>query len=376
MFAGSIRRRLVSIVIIISILSAVVVAAIVINSVAGTLRRQTESAFVEHNQALANMLDTQLQSIATTARALADTMEHRAESPVTLLWPTANNMLDGDSTLERINVYTSFRDGHQIVMFRRPQEPSSIAPMAHYINNPLPSTTWFLNTIEGFRRGQESAWHGPERGFLGDRRPVISVAVPYRGTSAQSIGVIWVDVTTDTIEAIMREQFNVEVQPGYSLLVSDTGGVVATFDLPALNTLSTVPTAIDGILSASAANQNVDTSAPATIDDPFNEGRPAFVIRSQMPFTGWQLISVVPQFSLQSSFSQGVFQTAFVILLGTIVLGWMISRFADVTLSRPLLNMSTAAQEIGSGDMRYHVGYQTRKDEVGRLARALEDSKI
>jgi signal transduction histidine kinase len=40
-----------------------------------------------------------------------------------------------------------------------------------------------------------------------------------------------------------------------------------------------------------------------------------------------------------------------------------------------LEKLSTAAQEIGAGDMRYLIGYQRRNDEIGRLARALEDMK-
>ncbi|MEM6528149.1 MAG: ATP-binding protein, partial [Chloroflexota bacterium] len=38
-------------------------------------------------------------------------------------------------------------------------------------------------------------------------------------------------------------------------------------------------------------------------------------------------------------------------------------------------SLSVAAQEIGSGDLRYRLGYRDREDEIGRLARALEDMK-
>jgi hypothetical protein len=64
----SIRRRLVALILSIAILTVATVGVIALSANATTLRQQTQFAYVNNNQALANALDTQLQEVAATTR--------------------------------------------------------------------------------------------------------------------------------------------------------------------------------------------------------------------------------------------------------------------------------------------------------------------
>src|SRR5262245_24943043 len=127
MFAyASIRRRLVVIVLCITLLTVFAVAVIALGGSASTLQSQTQAALIRRNETLANTLDTRLQTVAATTRLLAAILSRQNGTPVSLLWQTASNtLIEPDNLISRITVYAPFRDSeHQIVIFDDPTAPS------------------------------------------------------------------------------------------------------------------------------------------------------------------------------------------------------------------------------------------------------------
>ncbi|MBL8165351.1 MAG: hypothetical protein JNJ61_25435, partial [Anaerolineae bacterium] len=88
-----IRRRLVYLILTIATLTVLAVSVIALSTSASILRRQTEDAYVNRNQAFAGALDTRLQNAAVTARALAAAISDPQRPPLDVLWPMISGIL-------------------------------------------------------------------------------------------------------------------------------------------------------------------------------------------------------------------------------------------------------------------------------------------
>jgi hypothetical protein len=130
LFSGdwSIRRRLVQIILMISIPTVVVVALIALGSYSTSLQRETEDAFVNSNQVFANAFDGQLQAAIVTTRNFAAALAGQPVAPLSQVWQMASNMLlDKNTIVRRINVYGLSATGHQSVIFNPPYAPMRVA---------------------------------------------------------------------------------------------------------------------------------------------------------------------------------------------------------------------------------------------------------
>ncbi len=371
----SIRRRLVIIVVSMTFVIVVAVAFIALNGSRELMRNQTVSALLEHNQALANDLDGRLQAAVATTRALANVLSRQNGSPVTLLWQTtSNSMLEGGSLIRRVNVYAPFRDGHQTVIFDYPLPPSKTAPLTQLVNNPIAEDAWFLDVAQGIE------WHGPARAtYAAFGGPVMSIALPYLNYDDQPIGVLWADLPVAEIAQEMEIAISTMGRRGYSLLLNPNGEPIATYrvegggesDVLPLNSNLLNQSQIQVVMELLGADGNFSEVAGS-----FLSWDSALIVRNMLPNTGWQMVSILPGDLLSNPIDSNVLQTAFVVLIGTLAVGFVVHRIAARWISRPLNELTVAAQEIGFGEMRYQIGYQQRTDEIGMLARALEDMKI
>ncbi len=284
--------------------------------------------------------------------------------------------------IRRVNVYAPFRDGgHQLVIFNDPTPPSSTAPLSHLINTPLTADAWFLQAMGS----GALVWNGVSAGYFDNSGlRVISVAVPYVGHNNQPIGIVWTDVTVQTLQRIMRDSVAMTGDSrGYSLLIDHQGHLVSHSPLPprggstrqadTLNSLDQFlqDTSVSGLLAGVEPEQ----SSYVFATDPFNGERSSLVLASALPLTGWKMVSVLPGSALENPLWLNIIAVTFVTILGLVLLAILVYVFTNRWLSKPLAVLGTAAQEIGSGDMRYQVSYLDRGDEIGRLAGALEDMK-
>lgn len=377
----SIRRRLVITVVGMTFVIVIAVAFIALNGSRELMRNQTVAALLEHNQALANELDGRMQAAVATTRALANALSRQNGSPVTLLWQTtSNSMLEGGGLIRRVNVYAPFRDGYQSIVFDYPLPPSTTAPLTQLVNNPIPTDAWFLNGVQGL------TWHGPERAvYAAYGGPVMSIAIPYYNYDDQPLGVLWVDLPV--IEIAQELESAVASQDvgrrGYSLLLDPRGEAIATYRVAeevveedtqpilAANSAMLNRSQIQVVMELLGANGNF-----REVEGSFLSWESAIIVRNNLPNTGWQMVSILPGDLLSNPIDSNVLQTAFVVLGGTMAVAFVVQRIATRWISNPLNELTVAAQEIGFGEMRYQINYQQRADEIGMLARALEDMKI
>lgn len=368
----SIHRRLVIIIVGMTFTIVVIVAFIALNGSRDLIRNQIISALLEHNQALANEFDGRMQAAVATTRALANVLSRQGGSPVSLLWQmTSNSMLEGGGLIRRVNVYAPFRSGHQTLVFDYPLPPSKIAPLTQLVNNSIASNAWFLSAIQGL------TWHGPERAIYASYGgPVMSIAVPYFNYDDQPLGVVWADLPVAEIAEEMQNAIGTHAlgRHGYSLLLNEQGDPIATYRVedgqPTTSGMlnSTQIQVVMELLGSEGRFREVEGS--------FLSWESAIIVRSILPSTGWQMVSVLPGDLLNNPIDSSVLQTAFLVLVGMLAVTFVVQRIAVRWISRPLTELAVAAQEIGFGEMRYQIGYQQRPDEIGQLARALEDMKL
>jgi signal transduction histidine kinase/methyl-accepting chemotaxis protein len=373
-----IRRRLVFIVVGVSIVTTVLVASIALSANVSNLRAQTQRLYLASNQTLANRLDTYLQSGVNTANVLANLMANQPLPAISQVWQTASNMLGNTANpVRRISVYAPLRSGHQTTIFNAPIAPSRVALIANLVNNTLPADAWILQTL----RDGKPRWYGPAKSFdINSTDTVISYAVPYMGNDNRYTGVVWVEIPVRDLQSVMDNTMEMDDRRGYSLLLTDADALAATYKLS--NERKGQLTAIvNGFLRETDIVNLRGQVGPASgaftlTGDPFSQWQSALILANPLPRSGWQIISVLPSSALQVPFDRTIMQVAAVALSGMVLLAWAVWRYVGRTVSQPLRTLGTAAQEIGSGDMRYTIQHQDRHDEIGRLARAMDDMKV
>lgn len=370
----SIRRRLIVIVVGMTFVIVLAVAYIALSGSRGLMRNQIISAILEHNQTLANFIDGRMQTAAATTRSLASALTRQNTLPVPILWQmSSNSMLDSDGLIRRINVYAPFRDGHQSLIFDYPLLPARTASFTQLIDNKITPDIWFLQAMEH----EGLTWHGPERSFAASfGPPVMSVAAPYYGHSDQTLGVVWIDMPVSMIEQEMQKAIGANPlgRRSYSLLVTGNQMPIANYRLEAEGASEQAEplnrTQIQVVLETMA------NSGDFRELEGFLSWNSALIVRSVLPNTGWQLVSILPGELLQNPIDSNILQTAFVVIIGMLAVAIVVERIATQWLAAPLNDLTIAAQEIGFGEMRYQISHQQRGDEIGMLARALEDMKI
>ncbi len=380
LFSGdwSIRRRLVQIILLISIPTVVVVALIALSSYSTSLQRESEDAFVNSNQVFANAFDGQLQSAMVTTRNFAAALAGQPVAPLSQVWQMASNiLLDKNTIVRRINVYAVSATGHQSVIFNPPYSPMRVALVQQFINNDVPQDMWFRQALlDGAER-----WHTQALPFDSSSvQPVVSFAVPYRGPGKAYAGVVWGDIAESTLSRLMDKTINVKGWGGYSLLFDEQSTLAGSHDF-----YSSMPEAdTSKILSSFLSKPQISQlwkDAEANKGtfylgaDPFESSKQSIVLINRLPQTGWRLVTVLPSSVLQNPLNRSIIEMALVTALGMALLSWVVYSFVTRTVTQPLATLGTAAQQIGGGDLKYGIAYQDQKDEIGRLANAMEDMK-
>lgn len=380
LFSGdwSIRRQLVQIILMISIPTIVVVALIALSSYSTSLQRETEDAFVNSNQVFANALDGQLQAAIVTTRNFAAALGGQPVAPLSQVWPMASNLLlDKNTIVRRINVYGLTDNGHQSVIFNPSYSPMRVALVQQLINNDVPEDTWFMQALtEGKER-----WNTQSLPFdTSSVQPVVSFAVPYRGPGKDFTGVVWTDIAEYTLSRMMDKTINVKNWGGYSLLFDEQSTLAGSHDfytsMPQADTSKTLSSFLSKPeISQLWTDANINQGTFYLGADPFESSKQSIVLINRLPQTGWRLVTILPSTVLQNPLNRSIIEMAAVTALGMTLLSWIVYSFVTRTVSQPLAVLGTAAQHIGGGDLRYGIAYQDQKDEIGRLANAMEDMK-
>lgn len=365
----SLRRRIVTLVVIATTLIISVIAATTLTTASTVVENQAWTALTARGSDIAHQLEARLRAAQATAAALAASMSGQTGSPVNALWRTATTLMsESGSPISRIGVMRRYRDGYQIVMFRDPPIEGNVAPLTNMVLSTLPAPLTFLDSVTA----DETRWIGPERGYR-TVQPVIKAAVPFTGTDNRLAGVVWVEIPTRALDAMLSsiQHTDAEARRVAELLLGDRGTLAATFNVMS-RTRPTIDNPEIQMVLAQLQSGSLDN---AVMDRNPLESGSAYIVVTPLSINEWRLVRLVPFELVYDRFVQNSLAVVAVIIIGIIFLAWTINRYVGRRLTVPLANLTLAAQEIGSGDMRYHISHPRRDDELGRLAAALEVMK-
>jgi signal transduction histidine kinase/HAMP domain-containing protein len=188
----------------------------------------------------------------------------------------------------------------------------------------------------------------------------------------QPAGVVWIEIPLSTAAGMLASISEGARDLAY-IATGDDGEVIGRY---LAQSGAQGQAAWDGALMAASS---LDVSASSTVFDSDLFGapaRPAFAAAASLgQAEGWQLTRVIPAQPAYGSLTQTTLGALIVAVSGVIAVIVVTRALAGSALAAPLAELTQAAQEIGSGDMRYQIDHQGRSDEIGRLARALEDMK-
>jgi signal transduction histidine kinase/HAMP domain-containing protein len=200
--------------------------------------------------------------------------------------------------------------------------------------------------------------------------PVLSLATTYYDSDGEPLGVMWVDVPLDLLRDLVGnligdEGLLADTLSGYNLLFSDTANILA-YNVPRDST---------PFIAQAVADYNALTSVQSQDVDDVLLNAEAIVNRRPISITGWHFVSVLPIEEIPILPTNIGIPILVVAAVGLLTLFFLLGRTVRANIVQPINSLANAAQEIGSGDMRYVIDHQWRNDEIGRLSRALDDMK-
>ncbi len=359
----SVGRRLSLITFAISAVTLIIVIYLALVSTTQTIRTEKSQLLIEGARTVASRVDTRfarvndiLISIAAELRGRPSYTADDVESAVAQVMRYETNLI-----VRRISFY---QPNMPLMSFHFSDASSGRSYNITRFAEDKTTDTWF-NRISRTSGG----WYGPYTSlFENNSDPILSY--PLYITLGQQSAVLWADVSVSTFQNVMREVFAEEQlvkagDNGFALLTNENGVLLAEF-----NTARRAPSDIEPLLArAFIAPTNAISGAKISANEPM------YTVKTPLNRTNWYLIPVLPESVLPALPVETASQVILVSALGLLVLIIVILFFVNRTVSIPLNELATGALEIGSGDMRYTISYKDKADEIGQLARALEDMR-
>lgn len=205
-----------------------------------------------------------------------------------------------------------------------------------------------------------------------------SIQITYANSADPSF-ILWIDVPQSAFQEAVNRWFAFSAvnMPAGTITTQQNGSYTVIIDVEKQQLLASyrlpenrsgLPREVWDLIGTMKDGQIVDKV------DPFS-GSSGFAFISRFRNLNWAVFTFMPN-SVFPSLTPSAYVWFIVIsLAGLAFLTWVINRLITRVVAEPLAKMGVAAQEIGSGDMRYRIEYQFREDEIGRLARALENMK-
>ncbi len=353
----SLRRRLTLTVVVLSTLITLVIVVLILNTATSFVNKQTQDALIALNRASASALEGDLRSIEATTRAFGGVIPNRPNS-ILNFWQTVSLTLnEPDNIIERLGIIQPFRGNYLVNVFRRSRLEFATAPKQSNTVREIPVE--FQAVTAG-----DATWFYSADPFGTSTTPSLIVAMYFPSTS----NYVWAEIPSARLSARLDSMLDTSEYP-YGMTFADVEQVFGAAGLGAAGITGSAIVRDSLLITANEPFSFVDIA-------PYNERRAAYVINTPLLDGDFRLIGVISEEAVSDESDEEVLQIFFVLLVGIFVLAWLTDRFAEDLITRPVTDLTVTAQEIGSGDMRYQVGYQDRGDEVGGLARALEDMKL
>ncbi len=376
-----IGRRLIIIVTAINLVILLSIGIIAISSNRRALESQSTRRFAEKNQQAAQGIADELNKVTATVNQLQTTLSNLPNYSQAQMRSALQDIIsqDDDNLIHRISVYrpSEMVDGEasedSVVVFQilSPRTGVINQTRTYSFDNQQPNpddamyapletnqSTWFL---------QDVAYADAED--IG----AVSLAVPYEYFDELN-GVVWVDIPLPIFDEMVAVQQNrlgllSETINGLTMLTDQDGTLLNTHGTRA----TSIPATFGADILASTYGANTIDNL-YLIDDPITEVQD-FVAIDELSSSDWKLISILPRSDIPTSSGVLAFQLILISLVGIVAMIVAVNYFSKSAIVVPLLNLSQVAQEIGSGDLRYHIDYRHLDDEIGYLARAMEGMK-
>ncbi len=363
----SVGRRLSLITFTISAVTLIIVIYLALVSTTQTIRTEKSLSLVERAQAIAVRLDARLARVNDVLVSISAELRSR---------PT-HTIDDVEFAVTQVMRYETGLIMRRI-SFYQPDEPL----ISFLFVDPSSGRSYNMTTLSAQKTAAEAwlrdaynrdinGWHGPYVSslFQSQREPILSL--PLYVTLEGKPALLWADVSVATLQNLMREVFAEEMliqtgDQGFALLANEAGVLLADF-----NAARRAKADIDRLLER-IRNTPVKTLNAAQ----YGLNEPMYSIKASLNRNDWFLFAVLPQSVLPSLPTETAFQVILVSTLGLLALIVSILFFVNRAVKIPLNELATGALEIGSGDMRYLIRYQSNEDEIGQLARALEDMRV
>lgn len=377
----SIRNRLIFIITSINLVIILLMGFIAISSNRRALESQTTRQFAEKNRQVASGITTELSHVMSTATQIQQALSDMETYSQNQIRTTVRDIIsqDDDFLIHRVSIYRPSEivngeeqdDSVVVLQIFEPrtgainetrtfsfdnQQPAFDSPMFTALeqNDPI----WFVQDMAY----QDSQFRGS-----------VSLAMPY-SYSSDTQGVIWVDIPRSNFDEMVAQQLNLigllsDTVSGFALLIDEHDSLVYSYGEQADNLTAALTT---DLLTHMENAMTVDNLKP--IENPLTAKQDLAAI-DPISVNDWQLISILPRDDIPTPTSVLLFQLALVTLAGISITMMAVSYFTRRAIVEPLGNLSRVAQEIGSGDLRYHIDYRGYEDEIGSLARAMEGMK-
>ncbi|MEO1286359.1 MAG: ATP-binding protein [Chloroflexota bacterium] len=204
----------------------------------------------------------------------------------------------------------------------------------------------------------------------------IRIAHPYTHESGD--GVVWIDILMEDFRDLLITSLNLvgvlgDTRNGY-ILVLDAGGNLIdaeNIDLEAFNLQRTTDILIGRINTAELSSDGLYELS----EDPYNDNRPAFVNINSFEANGWGFISVFPEAEIPELPVSIFLPITLVGTIGVLVIVVVVNLFVNSAMVRPLIDLGRSAAEMGDGNLRFIVFHQDKQNEIGRLARAMDQMR-
>ena len=216
----SIRRRLVLIAAALTGIVILIIVVLLLSTTNEALAQQIQTALIERNGHVAEVLDAQLQNIEAMVKVLAAALTDNDASPIATLRISASNLLS-NSVITRIGVVRPSGDRYQTVIFSQPGG-SSGAPLTTIDTAEFPNDAPFLASVTPL----ELHWHWAAQGYRAASSLPVIIAVTRTGST-----ILWVEFPASHIPIWLAAEVNKEnVRYPYQLLVGDDTAVFSGYD--------------------------------------------------------------------------------------------------------------------------------------------------
>ncbi len=368
MFANwTLRQRLVVMTAASTALVIIVVIALLFGNLFNLIADYASAAVIERGTRVSGTLDARLNEASGIGRDTVAQVGDISNWRAATLWTSAVDALQS-GLIDRFALVnlTSNGTGYQSVIFSEAPTAERVIDLnlAFYPDYPadvIPTPpdgaglqTWF--------------YLPPSSGTPRQQGRIIFII-----SSNPDVGAFaWIEVSVSRVESWLREttiNSPDALRLNERLLIADNQRVFAALNFPAMGDLPTLEQ-FDTVFN------DIDLNDLDLLPGAFGQDQPQLGASFVVSSTGWRVGLLASSAALVDPVVQNVLLLVGVVLLALVALAWLVNNFTARVVTEPLAELTRGAQEIGTGDLRYNVAYRDRSDEIGELARALEDMKV